>query len=80
MKKRSILFEDTLYIYIVNALKYGPLKRYKGKINEKWEIIAFLLNNFFQIRYLKKIRACPYGSFVFVSGQFQQQTFIYIIN
>jgi hypothetical protein len=42
--------------YTVNALKYGPspstgpLKPYKAKKNEKWELIAFLLNNFFQIR------------------------------
>jgi hypothetical protein len=30
-----------------------PLRPYKAKKNEKWELMAFLLNNFFQNSRLK---------------------------
>jgi hypothetical protein len=61
-KRRLVTFEFKLYFHIfsytVNALKYGHSLKYghpkplifKAKKNEKWELMAFLLNNFFKKR------------------------------
>jgi hypothetical protein len=44
---------------ILFSLINGPFKPYKGKINEKWKLIAFLINNFFPKR-LKNKRSRPF--------------------